>query len=127
MRRGQWRPWEIALLLDMERRQVSRKEMVQRLGRSRSAIQNQLTKFNKTRPRRRRAPGSLKALVRKHWRPGLSDTDLADMLGCKCRSAIGNARRAVGIPAGMSSSERGRIGALYRWAGNRKADRVAGL
>ena len=63
-------------------------------------------------------------LVAELWAPGVSDTDIADELHCKNHQAVTQARKRLGLPCGLTASERGTLANRYRWAGKRKVDKV---
>lgn len=117
-----WTEQELAQLLELEDQRVPRRTMSRQLGRSIPAIVSQLSKRGLA--KRRRPSGELRRLVKRYYCKGRSDTDLADIAGCRYYSAISNTRRMLGLPNGLTASERARIGALYRWAGNRKEDKA---
>ena len=61
--------------------------------------------------------------VEEVWALGKSDTDIADELRCKNYASVTHARKRLGLPCGLTASERGMLANRYRWAGKRKADR----
>lgn len=121
---GKIRPWtrkEQIRLRVLEQSRVPRSQIARILERTPLAVQRMLFKMGLA--KRRRANGELEAIVRKLWRPGLSDVDLADLIGCKNPQAVTMARKRLGLPPGLTFQDRQKLAASYRWAGRRKSDR----
>ena len=115
------RPWtqeDSARLVRMEQNHVPRAEMSVILNRSRKALTSRLQKLGEAK-HRRRPWGSLMALVKRFWKPGRSDTDIADMIDCDYVPSVTKVRKALGLPCGLTASERARIGINYRHVYNR--------
>lgn len=116
-----WTPKDITKLISLEERRIRRTDIALILGRTVAAVRGMLVKLGKA--DRRYPTGELSARVRRMCRPGVSDTDIADAMGLKHISSITNVRKRYGIPPGLSSLERAKLGAAYRWAGRYKINK----
>ena len=110
------------LLIELETRLVPRMEIAKRLGRTIRAVAQKLFTLGMARFRKRAVRKLMQAVV-EVWAPGKSDTDIADELRCKNYASVTHARKRLGLPCGLTASERGQLASSYRWAGNRKVDR----
>ena len=117
-----WTKKDVLLLIELETDLVPRMEIANRLGRTIRAIAQKLFVIGMARFRRR-AVGNLMRAVSEVWAPGKSDTDIAGELRCKNYASVTNARNRLGLPCGLTASERGQLANRYHWAGKRKADR----
>lgn len=63
----------------------------------------------------RRKPGELLRAVRRAWRPGRSDVDIADIVESTPQH-VRRCRARLGLPCGIDRREAARIGGIHRWA-----------
>lgn len=117
--RRAWTKLEERRLVLMEIKLLPRSQIAEELGRTRRAVDKRLYELGQTGCRRRRPNGALIKLVKRLYKRGWGDVDIADHIGDVSRQAVTAVRTRLGLPCGMSKKQRSRYGralqVLQRW------------
>ena len=92
------------------------KDIGKELGRSIPSLRCKLKMLgmaNCVNPQRPR--GELMKLVKRYWKPGRTDVEIADIIGASPAN-VQQARYRLGLPMGITPKERGQIAIRFRWA-----------
>lgn len=105
-----WEPEEDELLRKYRTRtpRLTVPAVARRLGRTKFAVEARIT-FLGLQQRPKRRDGTVQRLVRRHWRPGLSDKDLARKIRVGWKY-VGYVRRKLGLPNGCDHRKKVKAG-----------------